>query len=72
MSRALGAAPEQRIAMCTLDDIDFPSVFWWLHTMLTSHDYAFMIAHSRAALVVVSDARIDKVRGVVAPGTFVL
>src|ERR1700735_3692032 len=56
--RALGLGPEQRVAMCMLDTVDFPSVFWGavksgavavpLNTLLTAQDYAFMLRDSRA------------------------
>ena len=71
MLRALGMHPEQRVAMCMQDDIDFPTIFWGamragmvpvpLNTLLTEDDYAFMLADSRARVVVVSDVLFDKV-----------
>ncbi|MGH7296101.1 MAG: benzoate-CoA ligase family protein, partial [Polyangiaceae bacterium] len=66
----LGAQPEQRVALCMLDSIDFPVVFWGairaglvpvpLNTLLTAHDYEFMLSDSRARVLVVSDALHDK------------
>ena len=66
----LGLAPEQRVALCLLDGIDFPSLFFGgikagqvmipLNTLLTSEDYAYMLADSRAAVLVVSDALLDR------------
>ena len=67
----LGVEPEQRVAMCMLDSVDFPSVFWGavkagavavpLNTLLTTADYAFMLRDCRARVLVVSDALHDKV-----------
>ena len=68
--RALGAGMETRVLMCMLDDIDFPAVFWGaikagcvpipLNTLLTSDDYAHLLRDSRARIVVVSDALLDR------------
>ncbi|HEY8091885.1 MAG TPA: benzoate-CoA ligase family protein [Polyangiaceae bacterium] len=68
---SLGVQPEQRIALCMHDSVDFPCVFWGairagvvpvpLNTLLTTDDYAFMLADSRARALVVSDALHDKV-----------
>ena len=68
--RALGAGMEARVLMCMLDDIDFPAVFWGaiktgcvpvpINTLLTSNDYAHLLRDSRARIVVVSDARLDR------------
>ena len=62
--RGLGLAAEQRILLCLLDTIDFPTVFLGAitagivpvaaNTMLTAEDYAFMLADSRAQAVVVA------------------
>jgi 4-hydroxybenzoate-CoA ligase/benzoate-CoA ligase len=67
----LGAEPEQRVALCMLDSVDFPTVFWGaikagivpvpLNTLLTTHDYEFMLRDSRARALVVSDALHDKI-----------
>jgi 4-hydroxybenzoate-CoA ligase/benzoate-CoA ligase len=69
--RALGAGIEQRVALCMLDTVDFPTVFWGaikagsvpvpLNTLLTTQDYAFMLRDSRAAVVVVSDELYAKI-----------
>jgi len=69
--RALGVEPEQRVALCMLDSVDFPCVFWGairagvvpvpLNTLLTTADYAYMLADSRARVVFVSDALAEKV-----------
>ena len=68
--RALGAGMETRVLMCMLDDIDFPAVFWGaikagcvpvpINTLLTSDDYAHLLRDSRARIVVVSDALLDR------------
>ena len=68
--RALGAGMETRVLMCMLDDIDFPAVFWGaikagcvpipINTLLTSNDYAHLLRDSRARIVVVSEALLDR------------
>ncbi|HEX3344517.1 MAG TPA: AMP-binding protein, partial [Polyangiaceae bacterium] len=67
----LGVQPEQRVAMCMLDSVDFPCVFWGaikagvvpvpLNTLLTTADYAFLLRDCRARVLVVSDALHEKV-----------
>jgi benzoate-CoA ligase family protein len=62
---------EQRVALCMLDSVDFPCVFWGaikagvvpvpLNTLLTTPDYAFMLQDCRARVLVVSDALHEKV-----------
>jgi benzoate-CoA ligase family protein len=74
--RSLGVQPEQRVAMCMLDTVDFPCVFFGairagavpipLNTLLTTADYAFMLADSRARALVVSDALWSKLEPAVA------
>jgi benzoate-CoA ligase len=61
---AMGIMPEQRILLCLLDSIDFPSAFLGaikagvvpvpVNTLLTAADYDFMLRDSRARLLVVS------------------
>ena len=68
--RALRAGMETRVLMCMLDDVDFPAVFWGaikagcvpvpINTLLTSDDYAHLLRDSRARIVVVSDALLDR------------
>jgi benzoate-CoA ligase family protein len=68
--RAAGAEPEQRVALVLLDTVDFPAMFWGaikagvvpvpLNTLLTPDEYVFMIADSRARVLVVSDALLPK------------
>src|SRR5437879_3400030 len=63
--RDLGIQPEQRVLLCLVDSIDFPTAFLGaikagivpvpVNTMLTTGDYAFMIADSRARVVIVSE-----------------
>ncbi len=60
----LGILPEQRILLCLLDGIDFPTTFLGaikagvvpvpVNTLLTAADYDFMLRDSRARLLVVS------------------
>jgi len=79
--RALGVHEEQRVAMCMLDTVDFPCVFWGavkagavpvpLNTLLTTQDYAFMLRDSRARVVVVSDALHDKIAPAAADSPYV-
>jgi benzoate-CoA ligase len=61
---ALGLQPEQRVLLCHLDSIDFPAVFLGAikagivpiaaNTLLTTHDYDYMLRDSRARALVVS------------------
>ena len=70
MLRGLGLEMEQRVALCMLDSVDFPAVFWGamkigavpvpLNTLLTSEDYDFMLRDSRARILVVSAALYEK------------
>jgi benzoate-CoA ligase family protein len=67
----MGVQPEQRVALCMLDSVDFPCVFWGaikagavpvpLNTLLTTPDYAYMLQDCRARVLVVSDALYEKV-----------
>jgi benzoate-CoA ligase len=62
--RRLGIRPEQRILLCLLDTIDFPTAFLGaikagvvpvaVNTQLSAGEFAFMLADSRALAVVVS------------------
>jgi len=62
----LGVAAEQRVALVLLDTIDFPAAFLGaiqhgavpvpMSTRLTPKDYAWMLADSRARVLVVSEA----------------
>jgi benzoate-CoA ligase len=64
--RALGLGMESRVMLCLHDSVDFPTAFLGSikaglvpvagNTMLTSADYAYMLADSRARALVVSEA----------------
>ena len=64
--RDAGFRQEERLLLCALDTIDFPTVFLGcllagvvpvaVNTLLTADDYAYMIGHSGARAVVVSEA----------------
>ena len=66
----LEVAMEQRILMCVLDTVDFPAVFFGaikagivpvaVNTLLTTNDYQYMLADSRAQVLVVSDLLYEK------------
>ncbi|MGO8918441.1 MAG: benzoate-CoA ligase family protein [Stellaceae bacterium] len=68
--RGLGLEPEQRILLCLLDTVDFPTLFLGaikagivpvpVNTLLTTADYDFMLRDSRARALVVSDALYDR------------
>ena len=63
--RSLGIRREERILLCLLDSIDWPTVFLGaikagvvpvpLNTLLTEEDYRFMLEDSRARLLIVSE-----------------
>src|SRR3984957_14503960 len=62
--RTLGLRREERVLLCLLDTIDWPTAFLGtikagtvpvpLNTLLTADDYRFMLDDSRARLLVVS------------------
>ena len=62
--RSLGIQPEQRVLLCLLDTIDFPTAFLGsikagivpvcANTLLTTKDYEFMLRDSRACALIVS------------------
>jgi benzoate-CoA ligase len=68
--RALGVRREERILICLLDTIDWPTVFLGaikagvvaipVNTLMTEDDYRFMLADSRARVLVVSEALFPK------------
>jgi benzoate-CoA ligase len=74
--RGLGLAPEQRIMLCLLDGIDFPTVFLGaikagivpiaVNTLLSPADYDFMLRDSRARALFVSDAIVERFAPVLA------
>ncbi|AMR78075.1 benzoate-CoA ligase family protein [Cupriavidus nantongensis] len=63
--RAAGLRQEERLLLCALDTVDFPVVFLGcllagvvpvaVNTLLTADDYAYMLEHSGARAVVVSE-----------------
>lgn len=69
--RQAGIAPEQRILLCLEDSINFPTAFLgalWagvipvpVNTLLTSDDYAYMLAHARARAVFVDSTLYETV-----------
>ena len=69
--RGLGVLPEQRVMLCLHDTADFPAIFFGalragavavpVNTLLTTEEYAFMLADSRARVLFVSDALTDKI-----------
>src|ERR1019366_3856211 len=64
--RARGVRPEERILLCLLDTIDWPTAFLGaikagvvpipVNTLMTEDDYRFMLADTRARALVVSAA----------------
>jgi benzoate-CoA ligase len=68
--RALGIGREERVLICLLDTIDWPTAFLGcvkagvvavpVNTLMTEDDYRFMLADSRARLLVVSEALYPK------------
>ena len=68
----LGVGMEQRVLLCLLDTIDFPSVFLGairlgavpipVNTLLTTDDYAYMLRDSRARAAIVSAALFEKMK----------
>src|SRR3954471_22224180 len=64
--RALGVRREERVLIALLDTIDWPTAFLSclkaghvavpVNTLMTEDDYRFMLADSRARMLVVSDA----------------
>src|SRR5215831_12254273 len=68
--RKLGVQMEQRVLLCLLDTVDFPSVFWGaikigavpvpVNTLLSSKEYDFLLRDSRARVLVLSSAMLEK------------
>src|ERR1700760_2504644 len=75
MLRRLGVRREERVAMIMLDTVDFPSVFLGpiragivpvpLNTLLTSDQYAYVLADCRARVLFVSEALLPVVKDMV-------
>ena len=67
---ALGVQPEQRVAICMHDSVDWIATFLGairmgavpvpLNTLLTPEDYRYLIADSRARIVIASEALLGK------------
>ena len=70
MLRAKGIRREERILICLLDTIDWPTAFLGalkagvvaipVNTLMTESDYEFMLTDSRARMLVVSEALYPK------------
>src|SRR5271155_2300599 len=68
--RALGIRREERILICLLDTVDWPTAFLGaikagvvavpVNTLMTEDDYAFMLEDSRARVLVVSEELLPK------------
>ncbi len=68
--RSLGSRREERVLICLLDTIDWPTAFLGtikagivavpVNTLMTETDYRFMLKDSRARLLVVSEALYEK------------
>ena len=75
MLRRLGVRREERVAMIMLDTVDFPSVFLGairagivpvpLNTLLTSDQYAYVLADCRARVLFISEALLPVVKDIV-------
>src|SRR5436190_2753137 len=75
MLRHLGVRREERVAMIMLDTVDFPIVFLGairagivpvpLNTLLTTDQYAYVLADSRARVLFVSEALYPVVKDIV-------
>jgi 4-hydroxybenzoate-CoA ligase len=75
MLRRLGVRREERVAMIMLDTVDFPCVFLGairagivpvpLNTLLTSDQYAYVLADCRARVLFVSEALLPVVKDIV-------
>ncbi len=73
--KAQGVRREQRVMLALLDSIDFPAMFFGamkigavpvpVNTLLPTQDYDFLLRDSRAALLVVSDALMEKFRPII-------
>src|SRR6478672_1764141 len=75
MLRRLGVRREERVAMIMLDTTDFPVVFLGairagivpvpLNTLLTSDQYAYVLADCRARVLFISEALLPVVKDIV-------
>jgi benzoate-CoA ligase family protein len=76
MLRAKGIRREERILICLLDSIDWPTAFLGalkagvvaipVNTLMTESDYEFMLSDSRVRMLVVSEALYPKFAGLIA------
>jgi benzoate-CoA ligase family protein len=76
--RSLGVRREERILICLLDSIDWPTAFLGaikagvvpipVNTLMTEADYRFMLADSRARVLVVSEELYPKFAGLIGAG----
>ncbi len=70
--RAKDIRREERILICMLDTIDWPTAFLGalkagvvaipVNTLMTEADYEFMLTDSRVTMLVVSDALLSEIR----------
>src|SRR5436190_19270033 len=68
--RTLGIRSEERVLICLLDTVDWPTAFLGaiktgvvavpVNTLMTEDDYRFMLADSRARVLIVSEALYPK------------
>src|SRR3982751_1931901 len=75
MLRRLGVRREERVAMIMLDTVDFPAVFLGairagivpvpLNTLLTTDQYAYVLADCRARVLFISEALLPVVKDMV-------
>ncbi len=76
--RGHGLRREERVLLCMHDTVDFPAAMLGalyagivpvpVNTLLTASDYAFMLAHSRARAVIVSEALLPVMQRALAAG----
>src|SRR5262245_18893270 len=69
---SLQVRPEERVLMCLLDSIDWPTVFLGtlhagrvaipVNTLMTEDDYRYMLEDSRARVLVVSQGALSEIR----------
>src|ERR1700735_5412786 len=75
MLRRLGVRREERVAMIMLDTVDFPLLFLGairagvvpipLNTLLTSDQYAYVLADCRARVLFISEALLPVVKDLI-------
>ncbi|MGA7791266.1 MAG: benzoate-CoA ligase family protein [Xanthobacteraceae bacterium] len=78
--RSLGVRREERILICLLDTIDWPTAFLGaikagvvavpVNTLMTENDYRFMLEDSRARVLVVSEALYPKFAEAIKEGDY--